>query len=94
MAYVVRQGKLVRVAKVKRKPAREPISNQYQRELWQAGPVRDMARMIAKQQLMRELRAKGKDPRLAGQAEIENGITVLLFNASSFYLNKAKEALR
>lgn len=95
MSYVLRGGKLVKRERLKRRePVREDIKTKYQRELWQPGPVQDMARSIAKVQLFREMRDKGKDPRLASAREIENGITVLLFNTGEYYLNKAKEALR
>jgi hypothetical protein len=95
MSYFLRNGKLVRQQRVKRpEPIREPIKSPYQHELFKPGPVRDMAKAIAKQQFMRELRSKGRDPRDVSAAEMENGITILLFNAGEYYLNKAKEALR
>lgn len=96
MSYHRVNGKLVKVRREKlsrREPVREPIKTQYQRELFNPGPVKDMARAIAKQQLFKEMRAKGKDPRDASPREIDNGITVLLFNAGEYYLNKAKDAL-
>ena len=95
MGYVLRNGKLVRRERLRRRePEREPIKTSYCRELWVPGPVQDMARAIAKQQFFREIRSRVKDPRLATAKEIENGITVLLFNTGEYYLNKAKEALR
>ena len=95
MSYVLRNGKLVKRERLhKREPQREVIKTSYHRELWQPGPVRDMARQIARIQFERELRAKGKDPRNISPGEMDNGVTVLLFNSGEFYLNKAKEALR
>lgn len=95
MSYIMRNGKLVKRERLnRREPVREPIKAPYCRELWVPGPVRDMARAIAKQQFMRELRSKGKDPRDLSSRELDNGITVLLFNSGDYYLNKAKEALR
>jgi hypothetical protein len=94
MSYHTVNGKLVKRERLKRRePVREPIKTKYQRELFMPGPVRDMAKAIAKQQLFKEMRAKGKDPRLATPREIDNGITILLFNAGEYYLNKAKDAL-
>jgi len=95
MSYVLRNGKLVKRERLhKREPTREIIKTSYHRELWQPGPVRDMAKSIAKVQFERELRAKGIDPRSITPRQMENGITVLLFNSGEFFLNKAKEALR
>jgi len=95
MGYVLRNGSLVKVEKVKRrKPVREEIKTTYHRELWNPGPVQDMARAIAKQQFLTELRRKGKDTTELSPKEIDNGVTVLLFNSGAYFLNKAKEALR
>jgi len=94
MSYFLSNGKLVKRERLKRRePVREPIKAKYQRELFLPGPVKDMARSIAKQQLFKEMRAKGKNPKDATPREIDNGITILLFNAGEYYLNKAKDAL-
>lgn len=94
MSYRTVNGKLVRTERLKRPaPVREPIKSPYQHELFKPGPVRDMAKAIAKQQFIKELRAKGRDPRDVSATEMENGITILLFNAGEYYLNKAKDAL-
>jgi len=95
MTYHIRNGKLVKGEKLhKREPEREQIKTSYHRELWMPGPVSRMARTIARAQLEREMRAKGQDPRNASEKQMENGVTVLLFNSGEFYLNKAKEVLR
>lgn len=94
MSYRRVNGKLVKREKLRRPPpVREPIKSPYQHELFKPGPVRDMARAIARQQFVKELRAKGKDPRNVTATEMDNGITILLFNAGDYYLNKAKDAL-
>jgi hypothetical protein len=95
MGYVLRSGKLVKRERLRtREPKREPIKTSYHRELWAPGPVAEMARSIAKIQFMKELRAKGRDPKDVTSTELDNGVTVLLFNSGDYYLNKAKEALR
>jgi hypothetical protein len=95
MSYDLRNGKLVRQEKLKRpKPVREPITTPFKHELFRPGPVRDMAKAIARQQFIKELRSKGRDPRDVSAGEMENGIIILLRNAGEYYLNKAKEALR
>jgi len=92
--YRRQNGKLVKVERLKRRePKREEIKTTYHRELWVPGPVQTMARTIALAQFKRELRAKGKRIEDISQRELENGVTVLLFNSGEFFLNKAKEAL-
>ena len=94
MSYTQRNGKLIKRERLRRRePVREPITTRYQRELWNPGPVQDMARAIAKQQFFQEMRAKGIDPRSCTARQIENGITIILFNTGDVYLNKAKNAL-
>lgn len=62
----------------------------YYRELWIKGPVRTEARRLAKQALADSLKARGIRIDLQTPKQVENAITVLLFNSEDVYLKRAK----
>lgn len=62
----------------------------YYRELWNTGPVRTEARRLAKLELEANCRKRGEDPRKLSHREMENAITVLLFNSEDIFLKRAK----
>ena len=94
MSYSVRGGKLAKLRKSQRQYVREPIKTKYFRELWTTGPVAKVARMLAKEDLRKRLMKEGHDLRNLSEKEVDNGVTVLLFNSEDYYLNRAKEWLR
>jgi len=94
MSYVIRKGKTVKLRRPRKEHVREPIKTKYYRELWTTGPVAKVARMLAKEDLRKEWMRKGRDLREASEKQIDNGVTLLLFNSGEYYLNKAKEWLR
>jgi len=60
------------------------------RELWLKGPVRTEARRLARLELEANMRKRGEDPSKASKQQMENGITVLLFNSEDVFLKRAK----
>jgi len=61
----------------------------YFRELWMTGPVRTEARRLAKIDLEVGLRAKGKNPRLFSERQLDLLVTQMLLESESVYLMRA-----
>jgi len=88
MSYSLKNGKLIRKEKLRRRPPeREPIKTPHRNELFLNGPVKEMARRLAHNDLMASLRAKGR--RYDVPLEHES-VTVMLYNAQEYYWHKAK----
>lgn len=62
----------------------------YYRELWNNGPVRTEARRLARERLKETLAKQGSRLDLCTPKQIENAITVLLFNSEDVFLKQAK----
>ena len=62
----------------------------YYRELWNNGPVRTEARRLARLDLRAHYIKQGKRLDLCTEKQVENAITVLLFNSEDIYLKRAK----